>query len=162
MYSQTTSEIPPLSTVKYVVDQNLKKGEKVLSTSGNWGYEASAWRDFVKDGEVIRTETLPSSYYGPSGTIYRIGPGTETSSPSPTPTATPTGSAHCDPCADGCPDCGAYAGADRRTDCRTDRRADGGPHRGAHTGACDGGRNRRMRIKTVSPCSFFGRGNLCK
>ena len=90
VYSQTTSEIPPLSTVKYVVDQNLKKGEKVLSTSGNWGYEASAWRDFVKDGEVIRTETLPSSYYGPSGTIYRIGPGTETSSPSPTPTATPT------------------------------------------------------------------------
>ena len=85
VYSQTTSEIPPLSTVKYVVDQNLKKGEKVLSTSGNWGYEASAWRDFVKDGEVIRTETLPSSYYGPSGTIYRIGPGTETSSPSPTP-----------------------------------------------------------------------------
>ena len=62
----------------------------MLSTSGNWGYEASAWRDFVKDGEVIRTETLPSSYYGPSGTIYRIGPGTETSSPSPTPTATPT------------------------------------------------------------------------
>lgn len=90
VYSQTTSEIPPLDTVKYVVDQNLKKGEKVLSTSGNWGYEASAWRDFVKDGEVIRTETLPSSYYGPSGTIYRIGPGTETSSPSPTPTATPT------------------------------------------------------------------------
>ena len=28
VYSQTTSEIPPLSTVKYVVDQNLKKGEK--------------------------------------------------------------------------------------------------------------------------------------
>ena len=55
VYSQTTNEIPPLSTVKYVVDQNLKKGEKVLSTSGNWGYEASAWRDFVKDGEVIRT-----------------------------------------------------------------------------------------------------------
>ena len=88
--AMSPSEIPPLSTVKYVVDQNLKKGEKVLSTSGNWGYEASAWRDFVKDGEVIRTETLPSSYYGPSGTIYRIGPGTETSSPSPTPTATPT------------------------------------------------------------------------
>ena len=30
VHSQTTSEIPPLSTVKYVVDQNLKKGEKVL------------------------------------------------------------------------------------------------------------------------------------
>ena len=28
VYSQTTSEIPPLSTVKYVVDQNLKKGRK--------------------------------------------------------------------------------------------------------------------------------------
>lgn len=99
VYSQTTSEIPPLDTVKYVVDQNLKKGEKVLSTSGNWGYEASAWRDFVKDGEVIRTETLPSSYYGPSGTIYRIGPGTETSSPSPDTYGNPNGSAYCDPCA---------------------------------------------------------------
>ncbi len=119
---QTTSEIPPLSTVKYVVDQNLKKGEKVLSTSGNWGYEASAWRDFVKDGEVIRTETLPSSYYGPSGTIYRIGPGTETSSPSPTPTATPT----VVPTATlrrRLPRLRAYAG----TDPCADRRTDGGP-----------------------------------
>ena len=76
----------------------------------------------------------------------------------------PDGSAHCDPCADGCPDCDAYAdcGAYAGADPCAARRTDGGPHRGVHTGACDGGRNRRMRIKTVSPCSFFGRGNLCK
>ena len=78
--------------------------------------------------------------------------------PEPDTYGNPNGSAYCDPCTDGCPDCGAYAGADPCAD----RRTDGGPHRGAYTGACDGGRNRRMRIKTVSPCSFFGRGNLCK
>lgn len=91
VYSQETSSIPPLDTVRYVTDYNLKKGEKVLSTSGNWGYTAEAWRDYIKDGEVIKTESLPSSYYGPSGTIYRIGPGTDVNAtPTPKPTATPT------------------------------------------------------------------------
>ncbi|MGN0478521.1 MAG: VanW family protein [Hominenteromicrobium sp.] len=91
VYSETTGSTPPLDTVKYVTDSNLKKGEKVLSTSGNWGYTARAWREYVKDGKVIKTESLPSSNYGATGTIYRIGPGTDVdATPTPEPTAAPT------------------------------------------------------------------------
>ena len=93
VYSEETGSIPPLDTVEYVTDYNLKKGEKVLSTSGNWGYTAEAWRDYIKDGEVVKTEELPSSYYGASGKIYRIGPGTdvnENPTPKPAATAEPT------------------------------------------------------------------------
>lgn len=89
VYSEETGSIPPLDTVEYVTDYNLEKGEKVLSTSGNWGYTAAAWRDYIKDGEVVKTEELPSSYYGASGKIYRIGPGTDVNAnPTPKPTAT--------------------------------------------------------------------------
>lgn len=91
VYSQQTSQTAPLDTVKYVEDSNLKKGEKVLSTEGKWGYTANAWRDYVKGGEVVRTEALSSSTYKATGTIYRIGPGTDVNAkPTPKPTATPT------------------------------------------------------------------------
>ena len=48
-------------------------------------------------------------YYGPSGTIYRIGPEHGDVFPEPDTYGNPDSGAHCDPCADGCPDCGTYA-----------------------------------------------------
>ena len=91
VYSEQTGSTPPLETVSYVTDSNLEKGEKVLSTSGNWGYTAEAWRDYIKDGEVVKTESLPSSYYGATGAVYRIGPGTDVNeNHTPKPTAEPT------------------------------------------------------------------------
>lgn len=85
------------------VDNSLKKGEIVCDNKGNAGSRATATKLYYKDGAVIKTESLPSSYYRPVAPVYRVGPGTDTSSigsgsssststPKPTakPTATPT------------------------------------------------------------------------
>ena len=105
--SQQTGSEPPRDSVEFQVDGSLAKGQFVRKTSGNNGYYASAWRIFYKDGQQIRTEDLPSSYYRSTGKIYLVGPGTDTSkvdtssesgsteptpspSPSPAPTTAPT------------------------------------------------------------------------
>lgn len=82
------------------VDNSLKKGEIVCDNKGNAGSRATATKLYYKDGVVVKTESLPSSYYRPVAPVYRVGPGTDTSSiggsssssstSTPKPTAKPT------------------------------------------------------------------------
>lgn len=65
-----------------VEDSSLKKGEKVLDRKGNAGIRAAAKRTFYLNGKVVKTETLPSSYYRAIATIYKVGPGTKENSSS--------------------------------------------------------------------------------
>ncbi len=101
--SQQTGSESPNSSVKFVEDQSLAKGQFVRKSSGNSGYYADAWRVFYKDGQQVKTESLPSSYYQATGAVFAVGPGTDTSkidtsresgntepSPSPSPSASPT------------------------------------------------------------------------
>lgn len=102
--SEQTGYEPPKDTVDFEVDGSLAKGQYVRKTSGNEGYYARAWRTFYKNGEAVRTEDLPDSYYGSTGKKYMVGPGTDTSKvdtsresgntegeakPKPTPKPTP-------------------------------------------------------------------------
>lgn len=101
--SEQTGYEAPLTTVRFKEDANLKKGEYVRTSTGNSGYYASAWRIYYKNDQEVRRESLPSSYYEPSGVVYTVGPGTDTTKvdqtkesgdteakPSPSPTVTPT------------------------------------------------------------------------
>ncbi len=101
--SEQTGSEPPRDSVEFEVDGSLAAGQYVRKTSGNNGYYASAWRVFYKNGEQVRTESLPDSYYRSTGKIFLVGPGTDTSkvdtscesgntspTPSPSPSAAPT------------------------------------------------------------------------
>lgn len=103
--SEQTGSEPPRDTVEFRVDSSLAKGQYVRKTSGNSGYYASAWRTYYKNGQEVRTESLPDSYYGSTGKIFMVGEGTDTSkidtsqssgttdpaaTPSPSPSAAPT------------------------------------------------------------------------
>lgn len=101
--SQQTGSEGPLSDVRFEEDLSLAKGQYVRKSSGNNGYSASAWRIYYKGGQQVKTEDLPSSYYRPTGRVFAVGPGTDTSkidtgtesgstepSPSPSPTVKPT------------------------------------------------------------------------
>ena len=68
-----------LSTVTYVQDYSLGRGQYVMRTSGSQGFESYCNRLYYKNGELIETEALPSSYYAPRGMIYAYGPGTDVS-----------------------------------------------------------------------------------
>ncbi len=73
--SEQTGYENPRDTVDFEVDSSLAKGQYVRKTSGNPGYYASAWRIYYKNGEQVRTEGLPNSYYGSTGKRYKVGPG---------------------------------------------------------------------------------------
>lgn len=101
--SEQTGYEAPLTTVKFKEDAALKKGEYVRTSTGNSGYSAEAWRIYYKGDKEVKRESLPSSYYAPSGIVYKVGPGTEVDkvdktkesgttdpSPSPSPTVSPT------------------------------------------------------------------------
>ena len=68
--SEQTGYENPRDTVDFEVDSSLAKGQYVRKTSGNPGYYASAWRIYYKNGEQVRTEGLPNSYYGSTGKRY--------------------------------------------------------------------------------------------
>lgn len=104
VYSKQTGTLARLEKITYQVDNSLAKGEMKLVSQGNYGYTAEAWRDYIKDGEVVKSEAIHSSYYRPTGPTYKMGPGTdpnatptpkpsEEPSASPEPTAEPTESA---------------------------------------------------------------------
>lgn len=76
--SEQTGTEDPLSDVEFVTDYNLEAGQYIRRSSGNIGYSASAWRSYYKNGELQRTEELPSSYYEPTGPTYAVGPNTNT------------------------------------------------------------------------------------
>ncbi|WP_159459759.1 VanW family protein [Scatolibacter rhodanostii] len=92
-------------TVSFIEDPGLAKGDYVLDSAGRVGVSSYAARHYYKNGELVKTEDLPSSYYPPKGKIYKYGPGTDVSkidttkdsgkvegepTPTPVPTATPT------------------------------------------------------------------------
>ncbi len=110
--SEQTGSESPLDGISFTEDVNLKKGEYVRRSSGNTGYSARAWRTYYKGDKAIRTEELPSSYYAPTGKVYAVGAGTDTSkvdpskesgttepeaTPTPTPTPTPDPGESSDP-----------------------------------------------------------------
>ena len=103
VYSKQTGTLARLEKVTYEVDDKLQKDEIVEVSKGNYGYTAEAWRDYIKDGEVIKTEALPSSYYRPTGPTYKVGPGTDTST-NPVPGASPSPEASPSPDTSATPD----------------------------------------------------------
>lgn len=84
------TETIPMPAPKYTSDPDA-------AVSGNAGSRATATKLYYKDGQVIKTEELPSSYYRPvQPVIYResgssSGASSNTSTPKPTqkPSATP-------------------------------------------------------------------------
>lgn len=74
--SQLTATIPAPTEAKYIVDNTLAKGVTQLSSKARDGYRATAQRLFYKDGQLVKTENLSSSYYKPSPAYYSAGPGT--------------------------------------------------------------------------------------
>ncbi|MBO5254166.1 MAG: VanW family protein, partial [Clostridia bacterium] len=91
VYSEQTATLDRLETVTYKEDPALEKGVMEQVSEGNFGYRAIAWRDFIKDGEVVRSENLLPSYYRPTGPTYKMGPGTDpNATPTPAPTEAPT------------------------------------------------------------------------
>ncbi len=75
--SQLTETIPPISTPKYTVDKSLAKGTMHYDAKAREGYRASAQRTYYKNGQVVKTEKLPNSYYRPAPAYYSIGPDTD-------------------------------------------------------------------------------------
>ena len=80
--SKKTQTIPAPSTAKYTVDNSLKAGSKRLDSKARAGSKAVAQRTFYKNGAVVKTENLPSSYYPPLPAFYSVGPSAETNSSS--------------------------------------------------------------------------------
>ena len=77
--SQKTETIAmPSPQIK--TDSSLSKGDIVCDNKGNAGSRATATKIYYKNGAVVKTESLPSSYYRPVAPVYRVGPGTNTSS----------------------------------------------------------------------------------
>ncbi len=64
---------------EFEVDPELKKGDYVRESEGYIGIYAAAERNWYDaEGNLLRTESLPSSRYGAVGMRYRIGEGTDT------------------------------------------------------------------------------------
>ena len=74
--SQKTATIPAPTTAKYTVDKTLAKGVTKLDAKARAGARATAQRVFYKNGAIVKTENLMSSYYRASPAYYSIGPGT--------------------------------------------------------------------------------------
>lgn len=77
--SQKTATIAAPATAKYTVDKTLAKGAVKLDSKARAGARATAQRVFYKNGAVVKTENLFSSYYRASPAYYSIGPGTTVS-----------------------------------------------------------------------------------
>ena len=75
--SQLTETIQPDSTPKYTVDNSMAKGTMHYDAAPREGYRASAQRIYYKNGQVVKTEKLPNSYYRPAPAYYSIGPDTD-------------------------------------------------------------------------------------
>lgn len=73
--SQQTGTIAQPADV-YQQSNSLEKGKIVKQRSGRSGKRATAQRVYYKNGAVVKTEQLNSSYYRELATIYQYGPGT--------------------------------------------------------------------------------------
>ena len=77
--SWTEQYLDPLTTISYSVDYSLSQGTVEYRSSASYGYVAKAQRTYYKDGYVVEEEALSDSTYPATGTIYAVGPGTDTS-----------------------------------------------------------------------------------
>ncbi|MGI6097751.1 MAG: VanW family protein [Dethiobacteria bacterium] len=57
---------------KYIVDPQLKPGEKVTVQNGIKGYEVSVWRNVFLNGEHLRSENISYDRYRAVPAVYRI------------------------------------------------------------------------------------------
>ena len=77
--SEQTGTIP-VPNPTYQEDKSLKKGTIETTRTAREGQTASAQQIFYKNGQVVKTQALPDSYYPAIGAIYRYGPGTKINS----------------------------------------------------------------------------------
>lgn len=75
--SQVTETIAAPSQPQYTLDSTLGKGVVRLDAKARNGYRVKTQRIFRKDGAVVKTEDLPSSYYRPRPAYYSYGKGTD-------------------------------------------------------------------------------------
>ena len=68
------TETIPMPDAEYEEDDSLKKGEVELDRTGYEGIKAVAWRIYYKNGEEVRREDLPDSYYSEVAPLYKVGP----------------------------------------------------------------------------------------
>lgn len=90
--SQKTATVPAPTEPKYTVDKTLAKGVTKLDAKARAGSRATAQRVFYKNGKVVKTENLPSSYYRASPAYYSVGPGTDVGGKTATSSAPPASS----------------------------------------------------------------------
>ncbi|HEX3016860.1 MAG TPA: VanW family protein [Caproicibacter sp.] len=76
--SQTNQTYAAPSQAKYTEDSSLSAGTVELESRARTGYKVSARRVFYKNGKVVNTEFLNSSYYPPMPAYYSYGRGTNT------------------------------------------------------------------------------------
>ena len=74
--SAVTETIPAPTEKKYEEDATLPAGTVKLASAARVGYRVTAQRIFYKNGAVVKTEALPSSYYAPQPAFYSYGKGT--------------------------------------------------------------------------------------
>lgn len=94
--SQITQTIPAPTAPKYTVDKTLAAGATRLDSKAKNGYRATAQRIFYKNGKVVKTEALSSSYYPAHPAYYSVGPGGSAASSKPSsqaPAQTPSSQA---------------------------------------------------------------------
>ena len=77
--SQVDQTYAAPTTPKYTEDSSLSAGVVQLNQRARQGYKASARRNYCKNGKVVRTEYLNSSYYPPVAASYSYGKGTDLS-----------------------------------------------------------------------------------
>ena len=77
--SQVDQSYAAPSTPKYTEDSSLAAGVVQLEQKARGGYKASARRVYYKNGKVVKTEYLNSSYYPPLPAYYSYGKGTDSS-----------------------------------------------------------------------------------
>ena len=80
IFSQVDKTYPAPTTAKYEEDDSLGAGVVRLDQSAREGFKASAQRVYYKNGKVVKTEALNTSYYPPEPAYYSRGKGTSVSS----------------------------------------------------------------------------------
>lgn len=71
--SQTTRTISP-PAARRIADTSLESGTEVVDQSSCSGYEAQGEKLFYKNGELVKSEPIDSSYYAEGAAVIRYGP----------------------------------------------------------------------------------------
>mgnify|MGYP004513036771 CR=1 FL=1 len=68
------TETIPAPEAKKTIDASLSAGQQVVETDSHTGYRVEARRIFYKNGNEVKRESLPSSYYPETAGVIRVGP----------------------------------------------------------------------------------------